>query len=283
MPSGSHGGSPGSHSSGGSSFGGSGSSGGNGGNRSSGGSRRSRTRIYFFGRTYYIPNKISGYVSLLFAFLFFSVTAIFMTSNNISASNQVLTRIKNDYEYYQGIIDIAKDKNYILEAKVTDTFLNEKGNKYFITYTIYSNGIALDGYSYSVYTNAEALALLRQETIQVAVTSLPITEKTDSVPLDYEDMPLSRDGEYIMTINNLKRQKIYTTIAGVIASNCLIGIIVLCIKYKQKEETPIGDIEDIAYATNTTTSKKRQCKYCGNKNSFNDNSCNSCGARLDDE
>ena len=123
MPSGSHGGSSGSH-------GGGGSSGGNWSGRSSGSSLsyRRTTPIHWVwhGRTYYVPvssgSAFQGWFSAIFIVLVFAIISTLLV---ISGSSNI-NKIKTDRDYYIHMIEKAEqNENYKKEGTIKDIFYNE--------------------------------------------------------------------------------------------------------------------------------------------------------------
>lgn len=267
MPSGSHRSSGGSHRSGGSrsSFGGGGSSFG-GGHRHY--HHYHRGGIYIGGA---IPPRfvlpvimfVFGFFALIFSFAF------------IFPANSYLNTIKEDYYYYQEMIVRAEQKGYIVDGTVTDMFLGE-GGKYYIIYEIpkdigYGN---LEGETYSVYTRSEAYDLLG-ETIKIATNTKDVSSTTDSIPMDYKDMPLSKDGEYN---SNLTKRTV--GIMVLIGSVLLFagGVVVLVRAIKKGPETK-EDKKNETQNIETLESKYTECEYCGSKMLKTAVSCKNCGAK----
>ena len=119
MPSGSHRGSRGSHSSGGSRLGGSRSSFG-GGSRHIGGSHHHHSTIFMhhghprrfrWGHRYYVYSSGSQSILTLFIVLiFFAIMVIFAQSTMINSYKHDMTLIEEDYRYYQDLIANAEDR-----------------------------------------------------------------------------------------------------------------------------------------------------------------------------
>ena len=129
MPSGSHGGSPGSHSSGGSSFGGGGSS---SSGRSYGGSRSTYPHFRWRGHVYYYSPGASFLVVFINAILMFTLITIIAGFFIIPQEKQDVKKIEEDYYYYQSVIDLG----HFTTARVDDIFCKEGYEKYYITYSI---------------------------------------------------------------------------------------------------------------------------------------------------
>lgn len=285
MPSGSHGGSGGSHSSGGSSF---------GGHSSHGGSFSSRPRgpMHFrWGRRVYVlPQKQSSIISKFIPWIVLSVFFAIFSSILLTSANYYLKKIRRDYDYYQDMIAVAEaDENYIRTGYATDHFYNDDCGKWYFTYKIArddSRGAWLEGYTYSCYTREEIKNYPIDSTITIVVNSKVVTDKTDSIPLHYKDMSIERDGEYT---SNLKSKRIALTlviISGLTFTTLIVVEIRLVVKYKQPapSSTSNNNPTDTTANKSTTPNTKvfKRCEYCG-KVSKDENAekCPNCGAKLE--
>ncbi len=277
MPSGSHRSSGGSHRSGGSS------------SRSSGWSSSS-SRSYDHGRSwghrgyrrggvvFHIPLKIGAGLGLCIVAAFISLIFGIIGTANKSSAQTMMNKIKEDYTYYQALIANAEkdSENKIVQAKVTDTF--ENAGKYYIIYKInIPGGGSLVGESYSVYTQSQAFELM-DTTILVAVNTAHITLQTDSVPMDYKNMPLSRDAEYVIAKGDLNGANIMM----VLGYSGLVGFIVLGtfleIKHRKKSLETKAETSTLSKSSSSEPSSWT-CTYCGNQNAANSKNCSQCGAR----
>lgn len=284
MPSGSHGGSSGSHSSGGSSSGRSG-----GGGFSTYSSRSRVPRRFRWGRSVYIiPTKHAGklaivsvlipicFLALMFGFIFF------MTAK------QEIKKIETDYYYYQDMIDNAESNpEYMKTGIVTDHFYNEDCDKWYYTYKIQRDDVDwvwLEGYTYSCYTREQVKQIPIDSVIQIAVNTRDVTGDTDSIPLDYKDMPLERDGEYVDAKGERTLGVWILIIGGIALGVDIIVGVVMVVKYKEKKVegdfgTPM-EREWINKMDNETKRTTKHCDYCGEIVDINARKCPSCGARL---
>jgi hypothetical protein len=275
MPSGSHGGSAGGHSSGGASFGGGRSFGGGGYH-----SRPVRVQPYyfpFFGHTYVIGTQRHNHIMSLVGGAFL-VGFVFVICLVMSLSQTDVKKIKEDRDYYLNMIDTAQAEQ-IIDAKVKGQFLGE-GGKYYITYNIeLPNGSYLwsaDGYSFSMYSMAEASAIYRNGTIQVVVDGLPLTGETDSIPLDYRDFELDDDGSYTAVMRRTKIMRVMSYTAGAALLILLFFIVKLTFSHKQTEE----ESKAAAIPAGAEQGQGRiYCAYCGGVMEAGRDSCPRCGSR----
>ena len=274
MPSGSHSGSGGSH------FGGGSSSGSHfgGGSRLGGGSVNARPIIFIHhGRRYSVRGGAQSAVSLMFVLCIFAIFTIFFGVIMIPTANSQIKKIEADYTYYQAMIDYAEEHNaYLVTGKVTGKFYNEDCDKWYITYSIEIDEYTdLEGYTFSVYTFDEVSRFEINEYIAIAVDSVPITLDTDSIPMDYKDMPLTRDGEYVDAKQDKTAGVIVIVVASIVLVGLISGIVVIIIKKKQL-------VTDTNPTTNTSTNTAKEptrCSYCGAILGENDKSCPTCGAK----
>ena len=94
--------------------------------------------------------------------------------------------------------------DHLIEGTVQTYFLNEDCDKYYVTYYFYTDSHErVDGYTYSIYTYAQALQIKHDGTIQLAVDEYPLTTQTDSINMDYKNLPLMEDGEYKVAKNDI--------------------------------------------------------------------------------
>lgn len=268
MPSGSHGGSRGSHGGGGASFGG----GGRGSYRMGGYRRVPRRRIYFIGgRRYFLSSRWNSRFSALSTIasfsIFFLITAIMVLCVGISSKNDIAT----DYYYYQDMIaDAEANPELIVEGEITDKFLNEDCGKWYYTYEfVADNGSVVEGYTYSVYTREEIRKFTIGDTILLAVNMIDTNQKTDSIPMDYKDIPLSNDGEYANAQKFYTIGLVGTIVIGAVIIGVAISMFVIVSKHKQLATDEVIENE---------TSATRYCAYCGAMLAEDEANCRHCGA-----
>lgn len=228
MPSGSHGGSHGSHHSGGSSHSSS--------HHSGGGSRgvlRGPSMIFIgHGRRVAVPARFSWISTLIGVFAVFIMFGLFFSIPLTIVFNDQLDKIKTDYLYYQNMISYAEEEyakgneNFIQDGYITDAFYNEDAHRWYYTYAIpYGNGQILEGYTFSVYTFEEIIKFHINDPIKIAVNSYPVTSLTDSIPMDYKDIPLSNDGEYLESVTMRNVSAIVLSVScGLIVANILLYV-----------------------------------------------------------
>lgn len=278
MPSGSHGGSGGSHSSGGSSSGGGFYSGGSSsGSGSHGGvSKSSRPiNIRFFGRHYYISAHNSSKVSVFASVIFFCLIFLVISVVLLIDSNSQIKKIKVDREYYLNMIENAEnDNDYLKVGYLTDKFYNEDCEKWYFTYEIPTDdGKILSGYTFSVYTFEEISEFAIGMHMDFAVNSKVVTIYTDSINMGYKDIPLENDGEFI----SARDMKNYSILFISIMSALVVLFVVITIlrikKYAQKTAVTKGEPKNL-------NNGEIYCNYCGSKLNKNSNKCNNCGASV---
>lgn len=276
MPSGSHGGSRGSHSSGGSSFGG-GSSGGRRGG-SSHGIHLGMGRHYIFigGSRYAIPTKLSWVSTLSGILLVIGFFALIIGIISLPEANQSISKIKEDYRYYQNMISYAESHyEYEVMGTITDYFYNADCERYYITYSFTKNGYTVEGYSFSVYTRDEVFRIHIGDNIRLAVNSNPVTPNTDSIPMDYKDMPLSKDGEYLKALE-ARNFGLTLSIVGGASLGAVVVMFVVLFKVAQKNAEKQ---KQAVNNENKIEKEKTVCQYCGLTLIEGQTECSGCGAK----
>ena len=270
MPSGSHGGGGGSH------FGGGGSLGGFGGD--SMGPRLPRGHFIFFGRTYIMPARLSWVVSLMWILLTVFFFSIFIGITLTSSAKSDIDKIQNDYAYYKEMVNRAdSNPEYQTEGIVDDYFLGDSGKYYITYYFLDSNGKRVYGYTYQYYSLQDASSLLVDENITLAINAknTNITQKTDSIPMDFMSIDISQDGEYLSAKSSL----LHGHFALILATITLLGLvatgIVVAKKAKRKGEEEKIEKEKAEEKQNPFTT----CPYCGAKIKKTDEKCPHCGAK----
>ena len=278
MPSGSHGGSGGSHFGGGGASSGGGWSGGSSGGWSSGSSRPPRPmNIWFFGRHYHISAGNSSKVSAFVPYIIICIFALFMSVLFLVSGNSQIEKIQVDRAYYLDMIENAEnDSDYLKYGVVKDKFYEEDCKKWYFTYEIPTDdGGTLPGHTFYVYTMEEVNQYHIGDTLAFAVNSKIVTEDTDSVNMGYKDIPLENDGEYI----NARNMKAWSIVFICIASTLIVSLIVLTIKRIKKyaEKSAFAEKND----KNTTTDDEyTYCRYCGSRIRKEYDKCEHCGASV---
>lgn len=273
MPSGSHSGSFGSHSSGGSSFGGS-------HNSSSGSSRGFYPGgiIFFGGRSYKFKSKISGVLSFI---CILTLIAGLICALITGMSKSTIGKIEADYRYYQNMIQKAEsDPQYKTTGYITDKFRNEDCGKWYLTYKFKTTDDSkwVKGYTYSVYTEEEAYSVEINSEIELAVNSYPITTETDSVNMDYKNKSLTDDGEYTLAKKQIVGFRTGYILCFITFTVSLVSCIILEYREKQKDKLENLNFETTKTSQQSQDSKTHICPYCGTKLKENDYSCPNCGA-----
>lgn len=243
MPSGSHGGGGGgSHRGGGASFGGGGGSRGGSSRHGSGYHRSTIIMWGWGGRRYHLNTKWSNTVRSLSFLLVFSVIFMGLGLIQLMNGNSFIKQIKVDYYYYQDMIERALPENnadymsYRRTATIIDHYYNEDCEKWWFKYSFeLDNGDMQTGWTYSLYTREQLNQPEYQidATITIAVASKNVTANTDSVPMDYYQMPLERDGEYVKAQSQKQLGIILLSTAGAVFVLIVAGQAIIMAKYKE--------------------------------------------------
>lgn len=272
MPSGSHGGGGGSHGGGfggGSHFG--------SGHRSSGSSSRGPTpiRFWFFGHHYYVPAGKTSAIRGLFTAFFVLILFGFMSILGLIAAKDQVEKIEDDNTYYISMISYATaHPDYQMTGKITGKFRNDDCGKWYLTYSLETNdGQTLEGYTYSVYSINEIEQFVVGDDILLAVDSIPVTMRTDSINMDYINIPLDNDGEYIGAKNSKR-----TAMIMVIACFGASVVVAILTFIKAKKSMKLNELEKEKASSLPQDEGVKRCKYCGSKQNPEDTKCPNCGA-----
>lgn len=282
MPSGSHGGSSGSH--GGSHSGGSHSHGSSFGGGGYHGHSRGPTFIYFGRTRYVVHTKARPALSFFTGLILFAIFLLICCSMILSTTNTELKEINADYVHYQNMIKVAQnsEEDLIINGTVISKFYNSSVDKWYITYYFTDNvGNKYEGYTFSVYTLEQAEKIVQKRTIELAIDYQPIDSQTDSIPTDYLDMPLEQDGEYVAGIRNkniTKKVMIITAIVIVVS----IGVSFLVI-FKNKIKVVNNQVKTAQTQMNRPSNteerpRRTYCDYCGAEMPEGETKCRNCGA-----
>jgi len=179
------------------------------------------------------------------------------------------------------MIEYAEDNpEYIKTGKITGKFYNEDCEKWYLEYEIDTyNGGSLEGYTFSVYSDSQIKQYRIWDTMEFAVDSVPVTSSTDSINMDYKNIPLEDDGEY----QSLKSDRVIIIIVLVVLPIIAIILIVSGIKqFKKNMQYESDDNSDILKTYPKTTSQPQQssCPYCRTKMKPGATNCPNCGATL---
>ncbi len=231
-----------------------------------------------------VPQKYK-WASILCSFLFIiAIFTLFFAILFLTLSLN-LSKIEQDYMYYQDMISYAEnnpDKNLIREAVVKDFALNEECGKYYIIYELDTDDGSgkLEGYSFSVYTLTTVPRV--DEHISVAVNSSEVTTETDSIPMDYKDMPLTQDGEWIVARKNVTIRNILF----IVTATCFLSIIVIYIflHIKVKKNYNAEKQNGKEFSNNNPPPKKELSQTTSQETNFDNPfeknyfKCSNCGA-----
>lgn len=206
----------------------------------------------------------------IFIALFIAIISISNLVINVNAMNTIIY----DRHYYINMIEFAeKNPTFMRDAIVTDYEQSLTSDAYYIIYMIDGR---VEGYSYSVYTEEEARALLSQ-TIKVAVNSFILSDETDSIPVDYKNKSIESDGEYVVARSNKKIFLVMTALSLSIFVILIVITVIIQVKGKQY----IDGQEANSTIENSSLSKKTviiKFEYCGTILNEAQSSCPNCGA-----
>lgn len=252
-------------------------------------SRSSRGGFIYIGggRRYHDASAVtvrsSGWIALIIAMVFFAIISFFIGGIFNAQKRFADTAIQSydeEYDYYQNMIDNAKEKDYIIKATVTDAIKDFDTDKYYITYKFTHNGVTVsNGHSFSIYSIQQASDLVQLGEIDIAVAGIPITSLTDSVPMDYEDFDKTQEGRYIGAYNLLNESNTAVIIAYSL-SVLFLGIMIFAIvKYKKAMANQSNESITIS-SESKGVEKIKTCSYCGTASNPENGKCPNCGASI---
>ena len=266
-----------------------------GGSRSFGGSRahipsmrwRPHTTV-IFGRPVYFGAGRAKAVSLLSILISIAIVATVMLGLGWYSQEEDLKVIREDYAYYQSMAQYAADNDaYQTTGEVYDFEQYELGGKCCIFYRFDTYaGNTVEGSSFYVY-NIEDVEYMLDNGVTLAISSknTNITMSTDSIPLDYKDMALHEDAEYLDYAEQRDTMRLATIAVGVgVVVMILISAAVSVTAKKATKE----QIEETAQAKSGTQNNQQnktetpagawRCVYCNTLNDSSKGQCDGCGA-----
>lgn len=200
----------------------------------------------------------------LFAFIFVGIISIC----NISTC-------KEDYSMYQKMCKHAMDnESFCIQAEVVSHNYNPKYKKWYFNYQMTNGTKSYMGYTFCLYTEEEIKEYEIGGTINVAIDSLFLNATTDSIPLDYYQMDINRDGEYIYYKNLL-------TIFGILVVVDIVALItvnVFASKMLKKYNENKFNADLDTNSSNQVSDSAAYCDYCNSKLPPNTTTCPHCGA-----
>ncbi len=234
-------------------------------------------QFQFFKSTFVVGSLKRHKMNIIKIWISIMIPIIVFFGFMIASRNDFIHSIEMDQAYYFNMIEEASPDQYMM-ADVTSYFEGDSG-KYYVTYNIFKNGDKLwrnDGYTYSIYTKAEAMAVYVAGEIEIVVDELPLTANTDSINSDYMSYDITDDGTYIIAKFT---RNIYLIIEGI----AVIAIIGLSVYYarmlfshhvSQYEKEQMHKRNTDPYAAEKT----QYCLYCGSIISKDDERCPYCNA-----
>lgn len=256
-------------------------------------------RFHFWGHHYIVPTRYSGIMSLFAVVMVFAIFFIFAGCLMLADGQSDMDKAKRDYDRYQAMIAYARENPELLvTGTIENHYYDDEAEKWYLTYTFPTNdGGSVEGESYPVYTWADLQQAIYRvgAKIELALDRVPENEydDVDSVPTDYADMPLERDGFYANAKNSKQAGQIMLTVAAIAFGASLVLNILIFATTKKREEatstvgqaTATGNAPTNNTATNPTPSanserKSMYCAYCGTLLETSDKKCPSCGAKV---
>lgn len=188
--------------------------------------------------------------------------------------------IKNDYDYYQHMCSwSAEYPNWKGTAKVTGK--QKKYDKWFITYKIIdpTTNFTLDGYSFAIYDDEQIEQIQIDDEIEVAMNSFDLSIDTDSVPMDYYQVPITQDADYLHHTKISSSVTVILVIVAIVTVGIGITNGILANKYLKNMRVASFDSGYTPVSENNNL-QVVYCDYCHSKLPPNSTKCEHCGASI---
>lgn len=257
--------------------------------------------IWLGRRRVQVPARYSFLMAFI-PFLFIVALCLLLVGGFSLQSNlSQLRKIEADRSYYLSMIEYAEENpEYVVTGTIYDVYYNEDCDRWFFMYEIpYTNSDgSLFGETFCVYSQYEIARFHISDAIQIAVNSPTITETTDSIPMDYKNIPLEKDGEFLqtMTSRNVSIGLICGGGAAFLLIVALASLLVVKVKAEErnKSTSPIVSGQE---NKKPSQSGKRQphktanfddpfakdyfkCPNCGADVTADQKCCSICGTKL---
>ena len=236
------------------------------------GPRRHHHHHYYGGGGSASPLSVLVVVLIFFTFFFGLIG--FGMSGNISYEEESVQIAIEDYNFYQNMIDEAREDGNIIDGIVVNKYYDYEVEKYYIVYRV--PGINQNFETFSVYTLEEVSKYKSGGTIPLALDRSTISYDTESIDLDFENVELEEFSLYVMANGALKSAKTTRTVCLTIAGALLVIVIIIFVKSSKKSESPSVSTG----STGSATSSSATCKYCGTVHEPGTKKCSNCGAQL---
>lgn len=197
----------------------------------------------------------------------------------LNAQSQ-MNLIEDDHDYYCNLVRYAiLHPDFQKTGEITGKFENRACRKWYLTYSLQTDsGQTLEGYTYSLYSREEIFEFEIGEEIQLAVDAKVVTLSTNSINMDYLDIPIENDGEYILA-NGLKK----TSMIFMIVMFCLSAGSFVAGIFKMKKEMKLNELEKEKASNTQIDDNVKRCPYCGSKQNPEDKNCKNCGASFNQQ
>lgn len=219
-------------------------------------------------------SPLIGFLSTIFSIMIVALIAVIIAKVAFVIRVQA---IKNDYDYYQHMCSwSAEHPNWKGTAKVTGK--QKKYDKWLITYKIIdpTTNFTLDGYSFAIYDDEQIEQIQIDDEIEVAMNSFNLSIDTDSVPMDYYQVPITQDADYL----HYTKISSSVTVILVIVAVLTIGLgITNGILVNKRLKDAQGNYVDSSYTQVSESNLQAvYCDYCHSKLPPNSTMCEHCGA-----
>lgn len=242
-----------------------------------------RTSIYIGGRSYPASPLTVGIVCIFFA-MFIALIFLFVNVTNRSMMIDELKEVERSYTYYQNMISHAEQNpEYQVEGEIDGIYYDYIYDRYYIEYSV-NNPMGhsiISEASFAMYDYEQTLNMKKGDKIYIAVDAIPVQYDTDSINMDYKNISLEEDADYILVKSDISY---YTRIVIILAisEGLALALVVFLIVKNSKKKNDKEETETTSTTTPSTTPSQTEndnyCDYCGSKLPDNSNKCPLCGA-----
>lgn len=221
-------------------------------------------------------SPLSALVIVLIFFTFFFGLIGFGMSGNVAYEEESVQIAIEDYNFYQNMIDDARDEGNIVNGIVVNKYYDYEVEKYYIVYRL--PGLSENFETFSVYSLEEVSKYKSGGAIPIALDRSTINFDTESIDLDFENIELEEFSLYVMANSALKSAKTTRTVCLTIAGALLVIVIIVIAKSSKKSSA--SDTSGVSGSVGSSSASSATCKYCGTVHEPGTKKCSNCGAQL---
>ena len=138
---------------------------------------------------------------------------------------------------------------------------------------------SIDGYSFAIYNDEQIQQIQINDEIEVAMNSFDLSIDTDSVPMDYYQIPITQDGEYLHYSKINSSLTVILIVVAIVTVGIGITNGILANKYLKNMRVASLDSGYTPVSENNNL-QVVYCDYCHSKLPPNSTKCEHCGASI---